>query len=363
MANEPTTFREDIASQRDFVRARVPVYAKLIELVEAELDRSLEARLAEVWRDRRFGAFYERPLLLLGALRDDALREGQSHPLWRAIASPVPELDSVNAAALSAALAPERSHLWRTLAVRHLQTNEPTRAVAWLWPACIAAEAMPGRALALFDVGASAGLNLIADRLPPVWQRDDGGALDVAPRRPIVARVGFDLRPLDVLDEEDARWLRACVWPGQASREVRLAEAIAAFRTLQQGPDAPEVRTAEAGDVPGLLPRGDDGRLALVYQTIVRDYLPPEEWARYASGLEAWLESRPPGSGLWAELEVVAEARRGGPPAAITLHAVTAGGLRSWVLAHCEPHPRRISVDEAAVRDLSAELRACGSRA
>jgi len=237
-----------------------------------------------------------------------------------------------------------------------LQTNEPSRAVAWLWPARIAAGVKPLRPLELFDVGSSAGLNLIGDQLPPMWEREDGEPLDVELTLPIVSRIGFDLRPLDVLDEEDARWLKACVWPGEREREERLEQAIAAFRMLQSAPSAPAVRVARAGEVPSVLPHGEDGRLALVCQTIVRDYVPASEWEVYQAGLHRWLLSRPPGSALWAELEVSEQARHGGPPVALTAHVRGAMGLSSFVLAHCEPHPRRLDVDDAAVSRLRAAL-------
>jgi hypothetical protein len=356
MPNPPGTLRQDFADQRAFVRSRAPAYAHLLGLLEAELDQGLEERLASVWQGRRFGAFYERPLLLLAALRDEALRDGEPHPLWRAIGQRTPDPDSADAAAVKDALAPQRARFWRILAERHVQTNEPSRAVAWLWPARISAGAAGSRPLALFDVGASAGLNLVADRLPAVWEHADGSPLAVEPGTPLDRRVGFDPRPLDALDEEDARWLRACIWPGQTDREARLDAAISAFGSLQGRPDAPTVHRARAGEVPGLLPRGEDGRLALVYQTIVRDYLPPDEWAAYRSGLERWLADRPAGSALWVELEVTEAARSGGPPAAITAHVSTSAGLRALVLAHCEPHPRRLHVHRDAVETLEVAL-------
>jgi len=356
MPNPPGTLKQDLADQRAFVRTRAPAYAHLLGLLEAELDRGLEGRLRSVWRERRFGAFYERPLLLLAALRDDALREGETHPLWHAIARREPEPDAADAAAVRDALAPGRTRFWRNLAERHVQTNESSRAVAWLWPARISARAAGSRPLALFDVGASAGLNLVADRLPAVWEHADGSPLEVEPGTPLDRRVGFDPRPLDALDEEDARWLRACIWPGQTDREARLDAAISAFGSLQDRPDAPTVRRARASEVPGLLPRGDDGCLGLVYQTIVRDYLPPDEWDAYRSGLERWLADRPAASALWVELEVTEAARSGGPPAAITAHVHTSAGLRSLVLAHCEPHPRRLEVHAEAVESLRDAL-------
>lgn len=356
MANLPGSLRDDMRSHREFLSSRAPAYARLLELLDAELERGLEARVDETWRGRQFGAWYERPLLLCNALRCDALREGRSHPLWRAIADPEPTVSALSESAVGAAVAPERTFFWRTLSERRLQTNEPSRAVAWLWPARIAAGVKRFRAMELFDVGSSAGLNLIGDQLPPMWETADGAELDVELSAPIVRRTGFDLRPLDVLDEEDARWLKACVWPGQREREERLEQAVAAFRKLQSAPGAPSVHLARAGEVPSLLPHGADGRMALVCQTIVRDYLPPSEWRAYQAGLQRWLLSRPPGSAMWVELEVSEEARAGGPPIALTVHVQGTTGPCSVVLAHCEPHPRHLDVDVAAVAALRAAL-------
>ena len=278
-----------------------------------------------------------------GSLRDD-MRSQRSF------------LDARSPAYARLAVTAKRAYLWRTLAERHLQTNEPARAVAWLWPARIATASKPARPLELFDVGSSAGLNLNGDQLPPMWERQDGEQLDVALTVPMTRRIGFDLRPLDVLHEEDARWLKACVWPGEREREARLELAIRAFRSLQSAPDAPTVHLARAGEVPSLLPHGDDGLLALVCQTIVRDYLPQSEWETYRTGLQSWLLSRPPGSAMWVELEVNEQARQGGPPVALTVHVRGARGLCSFGLAQCEPHPRRLDVDVAAVSALRAAL-------
>jgi hypothetical protein len=44
----------------------------------------------------------------------------------------------------------------------------------------------------------------------------------------IDGRVGIDQRPLDVCDEDDAVWRRACVWPEHRLR-MRLLEAAIEF--------------------------------------------------------------------------------------------------------------------------------------
>jgi hypothetical protein len=43
----------------------------------------------------------------------------------------------------------------------------------------------------------------------------------------VVTRIGVDLDPVDVTDADDARWLRACVWPDQLERVARLEAAMA----------------------------------------------------------------------------------------------------------------------------------------
>lgn len=355
--NRPVDLRSDLASQLAYVRDRSPAYARLIELVVEQLDSGLEAALSRVWRDRVFGAFYERPLLLLNALREDALREGTGHPLFAGIGALEPAPESLTREKVRAALEPRRTELWATLAERYVQTNEPSRAVAWLWPAALAAGVAPKRPLALFDVGASAGLNLVADQLAATWERSDGAALEVAPIGPVAARRGFDLRPLNATDEADARWLRACVWPGQGDRLARLDDAIAAFRGLQARAGAPVVECAGAEQIPEMLPRGEDGALALAYQTIVRDYFPEKTRADYEQGMRAWLLARPPGTALWIELEVTTEVREGGPPAGIDVHVREGGQVRTCAIATCEPHPRVLEVNDAAVEQLLALLR------
>ena len=43
----------------------------------------------------------------------------------------------------------------------------------------------------------------------------------------VAARWGLDANPLDASDPDDARWLRALVWPGEDAREARLVAALA----------------------------------------------------------------------------------------------------------------------------------------
>jgi len=72
--------REDFRHQVPHLAAR-PAYARLIEVADAAWGGSLSDALARAWAGRSFIAGYERPLLLLAALRYGALRGGPGHPL------------------------------------------------------------------------------------------------------------------------------------------------------------------------------------------------------------------------------------------------------------------------------------------
>lgn len=111
---------------------------------------------------------------------------------------------------------------------RFTQTNEPGRC-AVLAPV-LASLPQP---VALFELGASAGLCLIPDRYP--WL--DTPCLDV------VHREGLDAHPLDASSPEDARWLRSLVWPGEDAREARLSAALAVAAD-----DPPPVATGRLPD-------------------------------------------------------------------------------------------------------------------
>lgn len=329
----------------------------MIDVIYPMLDGAIAARLREAWSERRFRPFYERPMLLLAAIRDDTLRVGEEHPLWAAIGVHDPDLDAVTDTAVEAALGAEREHLWRTLAERYVQTNDISRSIAWIWPAAIVAEQDPERPIALFDVGASAGLNLVADRAGVGWERAGGGTMKLEPLPPIGGRTGYDLRPVDVFDDEQARWLRACVWPGQRTRADGLEAGIEAFRAAAGGPDAARVERLDAAEAPARIPVADgEGGRTIVYGTIMRDYLPDEVRERYRSGMRDWLNASAPGAAIWSELEITTEERSEGPPVDLIVHLLADGGEQSLLLARCEPHPRVIEVSDEAVERLRAAL-------
>ena len=267
--------------------------AAIFDQPAGSLEEAARARVEAAWRERRFSAGYDRPLLLMAALRAEALRAGPRHPLFEAIAATDVRPEAATREALAAALADAPPRLYAELATRRVQTNETSRAVAWLWPAALAGCADGKRPLALFDVGCSAGLNLCAERLPAPWRDPAGAPIPVATAANIVARHGFDVQPLDVGRGDDLNWLRACIWPGENARLERLAAAVDAFRAAAAGPTPPRLEIADLADVPARLERlaqaASPETVLLAYQTVVRDYLAEAPKARYLEGMTDWV--------------------------------------------------------------------------
>lgn len=351
----------DLQLQRDFLVAREPAYARLLELLDDAVRGELGAGLARAWAGRDFNSYYERPLLLLAAMRYDALCEGSSHPLHAATARTPATAETATADSLAAAVAPARTRFWHAVRDRAVQTNETTRAVTWLWPAHLLARAGEQRALALVDLGTSAGLNLIADALPPLWHDQDGTAIPVAPRPAVSLRLGLDLAPLDVRDDDTATWLRACVWPSDGARLARLEQGIACFRASAASEHAPRLEVCALTDAPARLDELSAEPLLLCMQSVVRDYLSRADRERHDRGMRELLLRRPPRSTLWCELEVRSPPGTVAPEGAATVtvrFVDTSGVLRELVLARTHPHPARLACDAAAVAALVAAFAA-----
>ncbi|MDN3919429.1 DUF2332 domain-containing protein [Roseateles violae] len=218
-----------------------PLYVAICQAV-AEAPELL-ALMAEAPATQR------KPNLLLAALHEGVLA-GVAHPLR----DYYPSVGGTRLpdAALPAALLDfarlERPRLIEHLRQRSTQTNEIGRC-AVLWPALQQIAVLTGRQeLALLDFGASAGLNLGVDEYRYDYGRFALGAPAAAgrptiacdwlgdaappPARPwrLAARAGLDPAPIDVGDEAAVRWLRACLWPHDRERALRLDQALALAR-------------------------------------------------------------------------------------------------------------------------------------
>lgn len=330
--------------QKTAIGGRVPVYGKLLGVLAEQLG-SYGDRLATAWRDRTFNAYYDRPLLVLAALRADVLRTGSSHPLWPAIGAGEPDVEGVDSEAVVSTLGPDSLHVWSDLSTRFVQTNETLRAVTWLWPV---REIAPTGAPVLVDLGASAGLNLVADRLDCPWH--DGGVPLVEPGPvPTRLRLGLDVRPLDACNEQDALWLRACVWPGETDRIGRLDAALEAYGAIEPS-DRPVLEECDVSDWVGRLSRlraEHPGALLFCYQSMVRDYLPEQQRAAWESSVRRWLSSEPAGRSVLVSLEMAD--LHAGLDCAIEAGVAAGGGVVDLKLARTGFHPVEVNVDPASV--------------
>ena len=147
---------------------------------------------------------------------------------------------------------------------RHVQTNEVGR-VAVIVPALAHVAAAVDGPLSLIDVGTSAGLTQLFDRYR-IEYSTVAGQVGVGPETAAVTveaevaggdptlsspdvawRCGVDRNPIDVTDPDQARWLRALVWPDHRERQARLDAAIATAVTAAA--DQPlDLRRADAVD-------------------------------------------------------------------------------------------------------------------
>ena len=226
-----------------------PLYER-VAVALSESDEALRAIEAAPARKRH-------PTLILAALHDLALA-GRAPALAAAYAAA--DGDAAVGAAIDTLLRMNDSVV--AIAVRRQTRTNETGRCAVLYPAIAeAARRVGANAVGLIDVGCSAGLNLNVDRVGITYSNgqslgDPSSPVQLSSSivgdRPIptrampevVARVGVDLDPVDVTDADDARWLRACLWPDQPERVARLEAEMALAATapplLLQG-DAVEV--------------------------------------------------------------------------------------------------------------------------
>jgi hypothetical protein len=179
------------------------------------------------------------------------------------------------------------------------QTNEVGRSAALLGGLLRVAERWP-LPVRLFEIGASGGLNLQADRFR--YTDDTGGGWG-APASPVllegawrgspvpsrgsvtvVERGGCDVEPVDVTTEDGRLTVTSYVWPDMTERHARLAGAIAVAR---ENPVRVE-RADAASYVEGLEP--ERGFLTVLWHSVMWQYVPREQQERVTARLAAWGE-------------------------------------------------------------------------
>ncbi len=181
------------------------------------------------------------------------------------------------------------------LATRSTQTNEIGRCNWFLFPLAILNDEVGS--LARVDIGSSAGLTLLAPHIgydvrpggviasdsPLTIDCDVRGEPPLPRRAPEVAwSLGIDASPIDVRDDEEVRWLEACVWPDQVGRFARLRSAVALARVHDI-----RVEKGDAVDsVAGGVERARDHGHPVVTTSWVLNYLSPERRSEFVGVLD-----------------------------------------------------------------------------
>jgi hypothetical protein len=209
-----------------------PLYPR-VAIALSESEEALRAIEAAPARKRD-------PALILAALHDLALA---GHAPALAAAYAAADSDCSARAAIDTLLRMTDSVV--AIAIGRQTRTDETGRCAVLYPAIAeAARRVGADAVGLIDVGCSAGLNLTVDRVGISYSSGQSLGDPLSPvqlscsivgGRPVptrampevVARVGVDLVPVDVTDADDARWLRACLGPGQPERVARLEAEMA----------------------------------------------------------------------------------------------------------------------------------------
>ncbi len=322
-----------------------PFMAKLMAGLGDALDRSTRtgARVLN-WPGRPDALGDAVPIRLAGALHDLVRRDRDQALAGVYPPNDVPDADVLADAAMTAIARNDEVILpWLDL---HPQTNEVARSGV-LYPGLMVVAAETGLPLELFEVGASAGLNLMMDHfsynlagasfgrsgsgvsLCPEWSGAPPGRDTVR----IAGRRGCDRQPIDLGDDEHCARLLAYVWPDQPERLARVAAAIDIARA-----GLPRVDTGDAADwVQEVLPvRGKPGVARVLFHSIAFQYFPDAAKERIIRHMQAL--GRAAGSDApvaWLSFELHGEA---GPR--LTLQLWPGGEER--VLAHADAHVRRV---------------------
>ena len=140
-----------------------------------------------------------------------------------------------------------RGEIAELLRARRTQTNVVRRCTCLLPALSIVAREV-AQPLALIDLGASAGLNLLFDRYGYRYTRagaeiarwNDGARVQMEaeirgggnlpalePEIVVASRTGVDVNVIDPSDEDQLLWLRALIWPEHVERHQRLIDAAA----------------------------------------------------------------------------------------------------------------------------------------
>ena len=270
-----------------------------------------------------------RPVLWLAALHDLVLRQPDTLAAqWYPSVGDLSVPDGDPWPDVRRTVLDHADELVRLIATHGTQTNEVNRAAYVSIGLAAAADDRREVPMTLVELGASAGLLLGVDRYAveltsatgTVHLGDPGSpvhcsTLDRADVRgllvargggipPVRGRVGLDVEPVDLDDDDAVRWLEACLWPDVPGRIERFRAARDLLRT-----DPPLVLRGDMVDgledaVGRTRAIGGDDAHVVVLSSWALTYLPAARRHDLSSALSAlstevpdlsWVTAEPPG--------------------------------------------------------------------
>jgi hypothetical protein len=267
--------------------------------------------------------------------------------------------------------------------IRHgkVQTNETGRGLCWLLPAVLSG----WTEVHVVDLGASAGLNLLADMRSFTLLSDEDQDLSAVigtaearqfmsrcrradavltnlsqrPAPTILSRTGCDQSPFIIRSENDRLLLKSYIWADQLDRMERLCEAMEVYEDAQVSSAPVTLYRCRLPDelrkfLSDRVPR--DRAPVIIYNTFMTAYL-PDKGASLSAQIGDWAsdQNRPV---LWAQWE---PARDEGKAYREEMNLWSAdlwdGGKRlSSVIGWVHPHGGYISFEERWAIDLTRSL-------
>ncbi|MCL4870033.1 MAG: DUF2332 family protein [Anaerolineae bacterium] len=331
MSNFDTRLYHRFRAQEQFAAAYSPLYAHFFATGAAwaeQPDHPVTRWLLEIGQARDP---FDICLLLAAAIHRDVLAgHAAAHPLtpyYPTVGGPRSPDDPALPDLWQATILARRKAYTPFLQTNTVQTNETGRGLAWLWPLGHTGWSQ----LNLVDLGASAGLNLVADRRAYRFTDEATGEVlaDVGQGQPvqfithllnrhdlpphsfpaadqpmphILSRTGCDLHPFGLDSPEQELTLMAYIWGDQPHRLQRLREGITAWHEVMGNAAAPIHPIDLPDELPTFLAHlPDNGAPVLIYNTWMSSYL-KNKGAGLRTHIHHWAQSQTRPT-LWTQWE------------------------------------------------------------
>ena len=243
----------------------------------------------------------------------------------------------------------EQDRIIDMISVRRVQTNVVRRSSLMLPAFLRAMDRLDDEQVVLVEVGASAGLNLFWDR----YGYDYGDGLcwgdraspvqlktaALGERRPLLpertfnlaGRIGVDLNPVDIRDDDAVSWLRALVWPERGDEAELLQRAIELACS-----NPPRLIAGDAMDVlPGVFDSLPPHVVPFIFHSHTLNQFPADARERFVELVDCYGSNR--------DLAMISlESRQSQNNSELDLTTYI-DGVRTWEhLAQCDSHGYRI---------------------